>query len=159
MSERTTLWTRGLAAAALAAALTAGSGCASSGRIGDLPAIATGSPSSPLVLIRVSSMLGAANSYYVALDGKDLFSIRSGEYTEFPVPAGEHVVTVKCFGGWSPTWKEDAQKFVAVPNQPNHFEISPSMPCAGIKPITAEAGKAAAAKSTFISPNIPSSKQ
>lgn len=135
------------------------SGCASSGRIGDLPAIPTSGPSSQLVLIRVSSIVGAANSYYIALDGKDVFSIRSGEYTQFPIPAGEHFIAVKCLGGWSPTWKEDSQKFVPIPNQTNYFEISPNMTCAEIKEITADAGKAAAAKSTFISPDILSSKQ
>lgn len=135
------------------------SGCASSGRIGDLPAVATGSLPSQLVLIRVRSIVGAANSYYVALDGNDVFSIRSGEYTQLPIPPGEHFVAVKCFGGWSPTWREDSKNFVAVPDQPNYFEISPNMTCAEIRQITSDAGKAAAAKSMFVGPNTPSSKQ
>lgn len=133
-------------------------GCATSGRIGELPAIATGAPSSPLVLIRTSSLVGATNSYYVALDGKDVFSIRSGENTQFPIPAGEHTVSVKCFGGWSPTWKEDGKQFVAVGGQANYFEISPNMTCAKIEQVSPESAKTHLAATTFVSSATMSSK-
>ena len=78
-------------------------------------------------------MVGAANSYTVALDGKDIFSIGSGEYAELLVQEGEHYIAVKCFGGWTPTWKEDSLQFVAKPSDPKFFLISPNMKCAEIK--------------------------
>ena len=80
--------------------------------------------------------MGVANSYYLALDGKDVFSIRSGEHTQFPIPAGEHVVSVKCFGGWTPTWKENGKPFVGAERQASYFEVGPSMGCAKITQIT-----------------------
>jgi hypothetical protein len=144
----------------LLAALAVGilSGCASSGRIGELPTIAADAPSSQLVLIRVSSIIGATNSYYVALDGKDIFSIRSGEYTRFRIPAGEHFIAVKCFGGWSPAWKEISKGFVAVADQTSYFEISPNMTCAEIRQITTDAGKAEVKNITFVDPETPSNR-
>src|SRR5947207_2671879 len=83
-------------------------GCAASGRVGALPAVAPGQPAGKLVVLRVSSVLGVANSYYVVLDGKDVFVLRSGEHTAFAVVPGEHAVGVKCFGGWTPTWKQNS---------------------------------------------------
>jgi hypothetical protein len=134
------------------------SGCASSGRIGDLPTVIGGSASSQIVLIRVSSLVGAANSYYVALDGKDVFSIRSGQYTTFPIPTGEHFVAVKCFGGWSPTWKEDSKRFVAMKDQTNYFVISPNLSCAEVNSVAEEDGKKKMAESNFVSPETVSGK-
>jgi hypothetical protein len=133
-------------------------GCASSGRIGELPAVADGAASSQLVLIRSSSLIGATNSYYVSLDGKDVFSIRSGENTSFRVPLGEHTVSVKCFGGWSPTWKEDGKQFVAAQDQSNYFQISPNMTCAKIEQIAADSGKNLLASSKYVDPKTVSSK-
>lgn len=133
-------------------------GCATSGRIGTLPSVADNEPSSQLVLMRVSSIVGAANSYYVALDGKDVFSIRSGEYTEFPISTGEHFVSVKCFGGWTPTWKEEAKQFTALSNQTNYFEISPNLSCAEIVPIEPTKAKKKMKSSDFVSPDELSSK-
>lgn len=134
-------------------------GCATSGRIGELPSVADHETSSQLVLIRVSSIVGAANSYYVALDGKDVFSIRSGEYTEFPISTGEHFVSVKCFGGWTPTWKENAKKFNALPNQTSYFEISPNLSCAEIVSIAPTKAKDEMKSSDFVSPDKLSDKQ
>ncbi|MRT00186.1 hypothetical protein GJQ57_16210 [Ralstonia pickettii] len=143
---------------AIAALCTTLFGCASSGRIGELPAIAAGTSASPLVLIRSRSLIGATNSYYVALDGKDVFSIRSGENTQIPIPAGEHTVSVKCFGGWSPTWKEDGKQFVAVGGQSNYFEISPNMTCAKIEQIDSNDAKKLLASSKFVSSATVSNK-
>lgn len=133
-------------------------GCASSGRIGELPDITGGVSSSELVLIRPSNLIGAANSYYVSFDGKDVFSIRSGDYTKFRVPSGAHIVSVKCFGGWSPAWKEDGKQFVAAPNQSNYFEISPSLTCAKIVQIGGDEATKLLAASRFVSPSMVSNK-
>jgi hypothetical protein len=134
-------------------------GCASSGRIGELPVVATGVPTAKLVVIRVSSIVGVANTYYIALDGKDIFAIRSGEHTEFRIGAGEHHIGVKCFGGLTPTWKEDSVKFSAASETENFFEISPNLSCAEIKAIEADEAKKRIATSTFISPETPSSSK
>jgi hypothetical protein len=128
-------------------------GCASSGRVGELPVIAAGQAAGKLVLIRSSNLIGAANAYYVALDGKDVFAIRSGENTELKVAEGEHYVAVKCFGGFTPTWKEESIKFTASPAKANFFEISPSTSCAKIAAVSEDDGKKAVASTKFISPD------
>jgi len=119
----------------IAACLTLGlMGCGTTtGRIGELPAISNKENAPRVIVVRVSSFVGAANGYTVSLDGKDIFGIGSGEYAEFLVPEGEHFIAVKCFGGWSPTWKEDSLKFVATSSERNFFLISPNMNCAEIK--------------------------
>jgi len=134
-------------------------GCASAGRIGDLPAITEGSPSATLVLIRPSDVIGMTNSDYVALDGKDVFSIRSGDNTRFAIPPGPHAVAVKCFGGWSPTWKEDSKAFVAEGGGTSYFSISPSMKCSKIEPVSEADGKALLGRTTFVDPAGPSSNK
>ena len=123
-----------------------------------LPTIAAGAGSSTLVLARDSSLVGMTNSYYVALDGKDVFSIRSGENTHFPIPLGQHTVTVKCFGGWSATWKEDGKTFVAEQNTASYFSISPNLTCAKIAQVNEVDGKALVAKTKFIDPTTASNK-
>jgi hypothetical protein len=80
--------------------------------------------------------VGAANGYTVAVDGKDLYGIGSGEHAVFQAPAGERYIAVKCFGGWSPTWKEESLKFTAVASKTSYFLIEPTGSCAGIKAIT-----------------------
>lgn len=110
----------------------AGCGTAS-GRLGDLPPITNQASASTITVVRVSSIVGAANGYRVALDGQDIFGIGSGEHAEFRVPAGEHYIAAKCFGGMTPTWKEDSLKFAAAPGARNYFLITPSGSCAEIK--------------------------
>jgi hypothetical protein len=109
-----------------------------------------GESSSKLVLLRVSSIVGAANNYYVTLDGKVILTIGAGEYTEFLIPTGEHFISVYCFGGWTSTWKEDAKQFYAYPNQTYHFEISPNLSCAKIISISQEQAKKDLENSTLI---------
>lgn len=113
-------------------------GCGQSGRIGELPRIDSAAPSGKVVVVRISSVVGVANSYKVALDGNDLLNIRSGQHAEFHVPAGDHYIAVKCFGGWTPNWKEASLRFAAAPQQPSYFKISPNLSCAEIVPVAAE---------------------
>lgn len=133
-------------------------GCASSGRIGELPSVSSGAPSTKLVLIRASNLVGATNSYYVALDGQDVFTIRSGEYTEFPIPSGSHNITVKCFGGWSPTVKENSTPFTAAPSGAAYFRIAPDLTCAKIYEIDPSEAAEEKKGKDFISPSNRSSK-
>ena len=135
-------------------------GCttASSGRLGELPKINSGDPSSKLVIIRVSTIVGGANSYYVSLDGKDIFSLRSGDYTSFYIPSGEHFIAVKCFGGWTPTWKEDSKSFTAKPKQTYYFEISPNFSCAEIVAIDDDKSRKLMTDGKFVAPDILSDR-
>jgi TonB family protein len=133
-------------------------GCASAGHIGELPAIADGMPSSTLVLVRPSNLIGMANSLYIALDGNDVFSIRSGDNTHFAIPAGQHTIAVKCFGGWSPTWKEDSKGFSAEPDRASYFSVSPSMTCAKIEQVSEVEGKALVANTTYVDSAVASNK-
>jgi len=135
-----------------------GSGCASAGRIGSLPIIPEGTASSEIVLVRPSSIVGAANSYYIALDGHDIFSIRSGQHTAIRIPSGEHFISVKCFGGWTPTWKGSAKPVKASAGETLYFKISPNLSCAEIEQVSADAGKQMVSKASFISAEVPSSK-
>lgn len=91
--------------------------------------------------MRTSNLVGGANAFVVALDGTDIFRIGSGEHAEFPLPAGNHRVTVKCFGGWSPTWKEASVPFDAAAGKTSYFRVSPDMNCAGIEAIAEGAAK------------------
>jgi hypothetical protein len=94
-----------------------------------------------VVVIRVSSLVGLVNPYFVAIDGKDVVRIGSGERSEHSVPAGEHGIAVKCFGGFLPTWNEVSVKFSIKPGEERYFLVSPSMGCAAIKPIEETDGK------------------
>jgi hypothetical protein len=129
-----------------------------SGRLGELPTVANGARGAKVVAARVSSFVGAANGYTVAVDGKDLFGIGSGEHTEFLVPEGEHYIAVKCFGGWTPTWKEESLKFSAQASDNSYFSISPSGKCAEIKPATEAEAKKLLQGSKFVSLEKPIGK-
>ena len=127
-------------------------GCASSGRLASLPKVEPGTPSAKLVLYRISSLIGVTNSYYVILDGKEIFSLRSGEYTGFMIGSGDHVLGVKCFGGVSPTWKEQYVMHTFSPGGEYFFEIGPDLNCARIKAVSSDEGKTSTSNSKFIDP-------
>ena len=103
-----------------------------SGPLADLPRIADPARASKVIVYRVSSIVGAANGYTVALDGEDVFGIGSGEFAEFLVPEGAHRIAVKCFGGMSPTWKQDDFRFDALRSEITPIVIRPTMGCADI---------------------------
>ncbi|MFP3480191.1 hypothetical protein SB780_35675, partial [Burkholderia sp. SIMBA_057] len=90
------------------------------------------------------------------LDGKDVFSIRSGDYTKFRLSSGAHTVAVRCFGGWSPTWKADGKQFVAAPDQSEYFEISPDLTCATVVQISADDATKLLAATKFVDPSAVS---
>jgi hypothetical protein len=127
-------------------------GCASSGRLAPLPLVDPGKSSAKLLVYRISSMIGVTNSYSLLLDGKEVFSIRSGEHTEFLIESGEHLLGVKCFGGWNPTWKENFVLHNFSTDTMNFFEISPSGNCADIRLVSADEGRKRLVDSTFINP-------
>jgi len=127
-------------------------GCAS-GPIGRLPAIEDQAQSGDVFVIRNSNFVGSGVSYYITIDGNDMFAIRVGQYTKFKLVIGEHYIGVKCFGGWSPTWKEDSRKFSVLPQQGTYFIVSPNMSCADIQLMNPESGIEWIKKSTYV--NMP----
>lgn len=136
----------------LASLLVVLTGCGTtSGRLGELPVVPNASTAGKVVAVRISSFVGAANGYTVGLDGKDLFGIGSGEHAEFLVPEGEHYIAVKCFGGWSPTWKEHALKFSVKASEVSYFKIGPSMSCGEIVSASEAEAKKLLEGSRFIS--------
>ncbi|MCX5723539.1 MAG: hypothetical protein NTX84_03270 [Nitrospirae bacterium] len=134
-------------------------GCASSGRIGELPLLSAGTPTAKLTVMRVSSIVGVAVTFFVVLDGEEIFAIGSGEHTEFKIGVGEHYVGAKHFGGWTPTWKENAVRFTALAEKEYFFEISPNLltGSAEIQSVEPAAAEKRIATSTFISPETRSS--
>ena len=115
-------------------------GCAS-GPIGSLPAIEPGQKVGEVFVVRNKNIVGSANSYYVMLDGHDIFAIRIGQYTKFKLVSGEHHVGVMCFVGWTPTWNEHSLGFHLLPGGRAYFVISPNMSCADIKLIGKDEGE------------------
>ena len=140
----------GCAALALAACGT------TSGPLGPLPEIADKATAAKVVVVRVSSVIGAANGYTVSFDGKDLFGIGSGEHVEFPAAPGEHMVTVGCFGGLAPVWNEASVKFTAVAGATSYFLVSPSVGCVEIRAVThAEAAVHLQSSRSVSAPSAP----
>ena len=109
-----------------------------SGPIDNLPAIVDEKRSGEVTVIRIHSALGLANYYIIDLNGTDIFVIRSGQHTKFKLNEGEYYIGVKCFGGWSPGWKEEFLDFSVTPNSSSFFKVAPNFSCAGIESITEE---------------------
>ena len=128
-------------------------GCSTHGRIGNFPVIKDKGNASSLVLIRINSIVGMTNSYYIALDGNKIFSIRSGDYTQILVPAGKHYVAVECFGGFTPTWKKDSIMLNMIPKKKYYLKISPNLSCAKIISIKAFEANNIIKNSNFVNPN------
>ena len=120
------------------------------GQLSTLPRVDDAEAASELLIIRSGSIIGATNSYKIALDHQDIFAIRIKEYIKFLVTPGEHSFSVKCFGGWSPTWKKDTFRLMCAPRQTYYFLVSPGKRCAKIEPITKEEGLAWVSKSEFL---------
>jgi hypothetical protein len=114
-----------------------------------LPSLTDPKNASEVVVIRKSSIVGATNSYYITLNEQDVFGIKSGEYTTFKVPAGKHTIGVKCFGGWSPTWKESTIEVSLIPEEKVYFATGPGGSCAKIESINPAEGTALVTKSTY----------
>lgn len=145
-------------------------GCAAnydlSGRIGKLPKIDNPAESGKVVVVRTSNPIGCLVNYTIVLDSWDLFYIKSGEYTEFLVPPGEHSIAVKCFGDGSIDL--DSKKFVASASAVSYFKVRPAAFEEGkgwkakarhcrIIPISADEANALLRSSKFIDLSKPAS--
>jgi len=107
-----------------------------SGLLNKLPEVGDNNNAGKVVVARVKMFLGGGNGYAIALDGKNIIGIGSGEHTEFFVPVGEHTIAVRCFGGIVPMQHEDLLNFTAKATEVNYFLISANMSCAEIKEST-----------------------
>lgn len=125
-------------------------GCASSGAIGTLPDIQDVSSAGDVYVIRESSIVGAAISYAVTVDGSDIFEIGSGQYTKFKLNQGRHTVGVKCFGGWTPTTKEESIQVAVKANGSSFLVIAPNARCAGIRQVDSSTGQAEVKSSKYV---------
>lgn len=112
-------------------------GCAASGRIGTLPPVPDPASAGTVTVIRPSHLVSAANAFTIAVNGADLLAINAGERATFRLPAGPARVSVKCFGGWSPTWKESATAVTVPAGGTVYLRVAPDMSCAGIAPVPA----------------------
>ena len=110
------------------------------GPIGSLPKIDNPEEAAELIIIRNNSIIGATNSYKITLNKQDILAIRVGEYTKFQVKSGNNSLGVKCFGGWSPTWKHMNIDVSCKPGNKYYFLISPGGSCAKIEPLKEEDG-------------------
>lgn len=125
-------------------------GCVS-GPIGNLPTIAEEEGAGEVTVIRISSIVGATNSFKITLNGKEIFGIRSGQYTTFKLNEGKHEIGIKCIGGWAPTWKEETVKLTVSRNSNSYFLVGPGRRCAYIRRITEEEGQERIQKSEYVS--------
>lgn len=126
------------------------SSCATGGRMGALPEVDENMPSGEIIVIRKSSFVGAAISYYVTVDGEPIFSILSGKHTKFVLAPGSYRIGVQCFGGWTPTWKEDSIEINIGHEETKYVFISPNMRCAGIEELDAQLGKRRMESTKFV---------
>lgn len=102
------------------------------------------------VIIRNKNFVGATNSYIITLDNSDILGIRIGEYTKFNLEPGKHSIGVKCFGGWSPTWKENKKEWSFAAKAKYYFLVSPDASCAEIEQITEQDAAKRISESTYL---------
>ncbi len=124
------------------------------GPIGTLPEVSSPSTAAEVIIVRNKSMFGATNSFKITLDGQEILGIRTGEYTQFMVEPGTHSIGVKCFGGWTPTWKEDKKEFSFKAQTRYYFLVGPvdifEEACAGIEQVAEQEGKERLGGSTYV---------
>ena len=119
-------------------------GCAH-GPIGTLPTAPPLHEAAEVFAIRPSDGIGVIrnwNKYRITWDGQEVFGIGEGEYASFNVAPGMHSIGVRCFGGFTPTWKEDRLEARFTARMRYYFLVSRSVSCAEIKVLTDTEGPA-----------------
>ena len=112
-------------------------GCSSGVLKVSLPEILADEPSGQVFVIRESSLLlGSGVKFAILLDGSEVFKVGNGKYTKFPLAPGEYTISVLCFGGGSPTWKQQDQFFFLENKDEVYFSVSDDlMACARMQEI------------------------
>jgi hypothetical protein len=139
-----------LLAACLASVLLLGcaGGQSPTGRMsGVLPAGSDAADAPGIFVIRTDIsnymyMMINAPSHKIVVDGLDVFMLAPWVYTNFPIATGEHRIGIKCFGGWSDSWKEDSLTLLFEANKKYYFKTSQSWQCASISQIEETEGLA-----------------
>jgi hypothetical protein len=78
------------------------------------------------------AMMLNAPSHKIVIDGSEVFMLAPWRYTNFHVSPGEHRIGIKCFGGWSESWKEEGLTAKFEENSRYYFNTRPSWQCAAI---------------------------
>ena len=127
-------------------------------RYGELPQIDDDNMAGKIVVARISSFLGVLNVWQVAVDGKDLFGIGSGEYTEFLLSQGQHRISLRCSQpgvnlfshDWGAIHHEETIKFIVAPSKTTFFVLRPSLACGKIRLSNETEAKKHIGRSKFI---------
>jgi hypothetical protein len=114
-----------------------------------LPKIADPENAVEITVIRESHFVGSAISYFITLDDKEVFGIRSGEYTRFKVSPGKHSLAARCFGGFTPTWKESKIEITLQPKEKAYYLFSKAVECAKVESLQPQDVEALIAKSKY----------
>jgi hypothetical protein len=113
-------------------------------RSGVLPIGSEGADAPELFVIRsdVSDFLSNkfGLSHKIVVDDVDVFFLDAWRYTNFVIAPGNHKIGVKCFGGWSESWKEDNLTIMFESKGTYYFKISQNLRCASITLIDASEG-------------------
>ena len=123
-------------------------GCAF-GPIGKLPMIVDEKLTGEVTVIRKSDFVGCAVNYIITLNGKEIFGIRSGQYTKFKLNEGEYHIGIKSVGNINK--KEDPCLFTVTPNSNTYFLARPTFDFAVIYPISEAAAQKRIQKSKYFS--------
>lgn len=132
------------------------SGCGfKSGRHNPLPAVPDREMAGKIVVVRIRSFFAVLQGWEVLIDGKSIFGIGSGEYTEVLLPEGSHCITLRCYQpGFSPLPVEipyeDSLSFALEASQTLYFLASPSLKCGKIRLSNEAEAKKYIEQSTFI---------
>lgn len=93
-----------------------------------------------VTVIRPTAFIGADLTYFVALDGRALRDIETRQHVRFDVPAGRHVLAVRCPKALSLEYTETSvdEQFGA---EPAFFVIEPKFDCVTLQRVDARAAR------------------
>ncbi|MFZ4856936.1 MAG: hypothetical protein ACOYL3_11115 [Desulfuromonadaceae bacterium] len=91
-----------------------------------------------------------APSHKIVVDGSDIFFLDSWHYTSFTIAPGNHRIGIKCFGGWSESWKEATLTLQLDAYETYYFKTFPNWQCASINLIDQTEGLERIRKSRHI---------
>jgi hypothetical protein len=85
------------------------------------------SNASEIIIKRVDSFIGAAQTITFTLDGQEIYKFRTGNQYSFKIDPREYLFGVKCAGGWQ-MWGNVSELAVEIkPKNTYMFRIIPDM--------------------------------
>ena len=121
----------------------------------ELPATIDNGILDKIVVVRIKSFFGILVGYPIYIDGKYIFSIGSGEYTELRLPQGEHSITLQTYQGelFGGMYYKQTLKFNVTDLETIYFLVTPwSLKGAKIQLSNATEAKKHIERSKFINP-------